>query len=212
MTISGTYFQKLLLIKSRFEALFLFPTLFALSRSLRSLHTLHLKEFSKSYKDSEEERGDVIKYYNRYEGDFSSIMDSVMLAEDEDMDRIIAIIRDCLSTGELGSYAICFDQTSSKYVANYKKRLEAERKATATGKPKKSKKQDNSDDLLQQMISNNARRRGGEDSIFADIMSKYSSHAEKGAEKKKAKVYDDISDCDFEATRARVMAKKRKHP
>lgn len=145
-------------------------------------------------------------------------MGSVMLVEDEDSERIVDIIRDCLSTGEAnGQFADCFESTSSKYIEKYKKKLEKEAKVQASGKSKKASKEDDTDALLQQMIQNNARRRAGGDSAFADILSKYSDpnvRKVKGGQGKKSNPprgrHEDISDEAFEATQAKLTANNKK--
>lgn len=136
-----------------------------------------------------------------------------MLTEEEDNERIACIIRDCLSTGELGQHATRFDSTSSRYAEKYRLKVEKEKKAASSGKKKKSVKNDDSEALLQQMIQNNTRRRGGE-SAFAAVLEKYAEPASSkrgGAGKKKQPTqYDDISDEAFEAAQARISSKKKR--
>ena len=138
-----------------------------------------------------------------------------MLAEEEDSERIISIIRNCIGTGDIQNFVDTFDATSSRYVDVYQKKVkkESEKKAHGGGR-KKAKKDNNSEDLLLQMIQNNERRRaGGPDSIFGDILAKYSSTGGKKTKGKKQKdidVYENISEDSFEAAQARLNLKKRK--
>ena len=51
-----------------------------------------IDSFSRKYKSSAEETADILAAYQKYEGSLKRVMDSVMLAEAEDLERISAVI------------------------------------------------------------------------------------------------------------------------
>ncbi len=73
-----------------------------------------IANFSSGYKGSEEERGDVLKAYEKCEGDMNKLYQLVMLSEaDEDDDRFRKIIKDAIEGGEVEEYT-AFTQESEK--------------------------------------------------------------------------------------------------
>ena len=146
-----------------------------------------IDEFSSTYKGSKEEIEDVRKEYVKYKGDFSKIMESVILAEDGDEDRIANIVDELIRKGEIES------------LPKYKSSLE---KAKKSRKRKQSKKSESSgtggeDDLI---VAIQSKRRGTASSAMTNLLSKYGGDLEE----------PDISDEAFEAARAKVVSKKKK--
>ena len=156
-----------------------------------------IDEFAATYRGSEEETADVLSYYNKFKGDFGRIMDSVMLAEEEDYDRIAAIIDSAIAS-----------ETVSRYVDKYRSSFERLKAKAAKPKHVKARAQSaaESDDLLQQMILNNNSRRGD---AMSSILDKYSRPS--GGVKKGSPV-EDIPDDEFERTRSRLQgASSKRH-
>ena len=146
-----------------------------------------IDEFSSAYKGSKEEIEDVRKEYVKHKGDFDKIMQSVILAEDGDEDRIANIVDELVRKGEIES------------LPKYKSSLEKVKKSR---KRKQSKKSESSgtgveDDLI---VAIQSKRRGTASSAMTNLLSKYGGDLEE----------PDISDEAFEAARARVVSKKKK--
>lgn len=59
-----------------------------------------IDKFSKNYKNSIEEINDIKQAYEKYNGNFKNIMESVLLAEIEDELRICTIIDKCIVEGK----------------------------------------------------------------------------------------------------------------
>ncbi len=125
-----------------------------------------IEEFGKSYCGSDEEKNDIIKYYIQYKGDFGSIMENVMLAEEADHERIGTVVRNLLASGELNKYAERFELSFGRVTAKT-----AKKSKVSSSKSASKHEEDVDDSLLQQMILNNSRRGG---STLASIIDKYS--------------------------------------
>ena len=188
-----------------------------------------IEEFSLQYKGGEEERGDVVDAYEKYKGDFSSIFESIMLAEQGDEGRVIAIIdeeilrgsikeypiyarhrKEVLATGAVGGkrrkdYDVCGGDDSDE---SPKKKPP---KAGISG-GKAGKKGAAEEPSLEQLILRNRSSA----SSMADICAKYERQAaaggracKKGNKKKEQEEYD-IDDKAFEAARARISGGKKR--
>lgn len=146
-----------------------------------------IDEFSSAYKGSNEEIDDVRKEYIKHKGDFAKIMESVMLAEDGDEDRIASIVDVLIGKGDIES------------LPKFKSSLEKLKKSR---KRKQSKKGESSgkgseEDLI---LAIQSKRRGTASSAMSNLLSKYGGESEE----------PDISDEAFEVARARVVSKKKK--
>jgi DnaJ family protein C protein 9 len=84
-----------------------FETWYAYYRTMfPPITTSMIDSFSAKYKNSEEERSDVLKSYSKYDGDMTKIMDSTILAEAEDYERIEAIVNAAIASGEIKRTAL----------------------------------------------------------------------------------------------------------
>ncbi len=135
----------------------------------------------------------MLSYYVKFKGDFGRIMDSVMLAEEEDYDRIAAIINSALSSGNLTRYEEKYRSSFDRLKAKAAKPQNVKARAQSAAA---------SNDLLQQMILNNNSRRGD---AMASILDKYSKPSGSG-KKASASSFEDIPDEEFERTRSRLQA------
>lgn len=63
-----------------------------------------IENFAQKYRHSKEEEEDLKKAYNEYKGDMVKILESIMLATDEDYDRFYEYLKKCIETGELKKY------------------------------------------------------------------------------------------------------------
>ena len=139
-----------------------------------------IQKFSDQYIGSEEERRDVMKAYNEYDGFVPHIMEVVLLAEDEH--RICSIIDDLIDAKRLS-----LTPAYSDYRSKMKRKV-------VNQKPKKKLKSSKHEaDLgtLEAMIkSNTSSREKREASLFSNILQKYDNSS-------KSKVVDDIPDDEF---------------
>ena len=149
-----------------------------------------IDEFSSTYKGSNEEIDDVRKEYIKHKGDFAKIMESVMLAEDGDEDRIANIIDALIGKGDIES------------LPKFKSSLEKVKKSRKRKQSSKKGGKGSEEDLI---VAIQSKKRGGTSSSSAamtKLLSKYGG----GDESEEP----DISDEAFEAARARVLSKKKK--
>lgn len=143
-----------------------------------------IEEFSDKYKGSEEEKGDVIKAYNEFNGDLKKIMDCVMLAEEGDEGRICDVIDVAIESKEL------------KATASYNK----SKKAAMNSKPKKRKvSEEDSMAALAQLIQSKNKQSSGA-SAMSSIFAKYGGGEDDSA-------YN-ISEEAFQKTKAKMSKKK----
>lgn len=147
-----------------------------------------IEEFSSKYKGSQEEIDDVKAEYMKHKGDFAKIMESIMLAEECDEERIAGIIDSLIKKGEVKSLA--------KYQSTSEKALKTKsRKRKAKGSTKDTSLEDDSLVLAIQ----SKKRTSSSASAMSSILAKYGED-DLGEE--------DISDEAFAAAQARVTSKK----
>ena len=185
-----------------------------------------IQAFSALYKGSTGENGsehnerqDILDAYVQYEGNFSHIMESVILAEEEDEERITSVISAAIESGEVEAY-LAFDEhlaslmnaSGGKKKKSSKKKQkreassshstdegEAAEKGKKSNKKKKGGANDSIDDLAAMILGGRKKQQNAMSSIFA----KYGGAEEDGDE------YN-ISDEAFERTRATLNASKSK--
>lgn len=184
-----------------------------------------IQAFSALYKGSTGENGsehnerqDILDAYVQYEGNFSHIMESVILAEEEDEERITSVISAAIESGEVEAY-LAFDEhlaslmnaSGGKKKSSKKKQKreastshstdegEAAEKGKKSNKKKKGGANDSIDDLAAMILGGRKKQQNAMSSIFA----KYGGAEEDGDE------YN-ISDEAFERTRATLNASKSK--
>jgi DnaJ family protein C protein 9 len=185
-----------------------------------------IQAFSALYKGSTGENGsehnerqDILDAYVQYEGNFSHIMESVILAEEEDEERITSVISAAIESGEVEAY-LAFDEhlaslmnaSGGKKKKSSKKKQkreassshstdegEAAEKGKKSNKKKKGGANDSIDDLAAMILGGRKKQQNAMSSIFA----KYGGAEEDGDE------YN-ISDEAFERTRATLNASNSK--
>jgi len=142
-----------------------------------------IKSFSSTYIGSTEEKNDILREYTNHKGDFSKIMNSVMLAEVGDEERIEKVIDLLIAEGSIKS--------NKKYLSSLEKvKKTAQRKLSKRNKNEK-------DDNEALIVAIQKKRASSGSSAMSHILDKYGSSAN-----------DDISDTEFEALRAKITKKK----
>ncbi|KAJ2795864.1 hypothetical protein H4S07_006373 [Coemansia furcata] len=187
-----------------------------------------IEQFSKTYKGSSEEHGDILAAYRLHDGDLDLIFTEVMLAEVEDEPRFIKVIEDAIKAKSVKRTK---KYTKSKRGSEQRKReaakeaAEAEalrkelglddqlRKIKADKQKKKRKHGDDSDDDDQGAITALIRQRstGRMNAIISNIEQKYAKP--KAASKKKGKhaaaeEFVEPSEEEFLALQAKMFSKK----
>ena len=167
--------------------------------------------FSQMYKGSTgdansdyNERQDIIDAYNQHEGRFDHIMESVILAEEEDEDRITGIIKSAISTGEIEATR-AFEEHLQSLTKKQKKKKRISSTNNSEGihtqstkNTKKNKRDGNMDDLAAMILGNKTNRQNNMSTIF-------SRYGVEGNEK--VGEYENISEAEFERTRAKLNKK-----
>ncbi|KAJ3052971.1 hypothetical protein HK097_005280 [Rhizophlyctis rosea] len=155
-----------------------------------------IDKFSKQYRESEEERADILKAYKTRKGHIFNILDTVMLATLDDFPRFISIIQSAIDANEVPLYPL-FTKTSQdkKELAKRKKAAEEEAKEVKQGakmreKTKKGKEkgaEDDGEDALRALIM--ARQSGRMESLISGLQERYvgkkGNASEKGSKRRK---------------------------
>ncbi|NXP10075.1 DNJC9 protein, partial [Thinocorus orbignyianus] len=143
-----------------------------------------IKDFEKSYKNSEEELADIKAAYVDFEGDMDRIMESVLCVEYTDEPRIRKIIEEAIDSGEVPSYKSFVKESKQKMIAR-KRRVEKE--AREAEKAKDELGLSGEDDLKALIQSRNKDRQKAMDDLLAQLEAKYGNNAKKGGKKTPAK-------------------------
>jgi DnaJ family protein C protein 9 len=137
-----------------------------------------IETFSQKYKQSDDERFDILEEYKKWQGNFQNIMESVMLAEEDDEDRIKEIINDAISLGE---------------VVEYPEYIKTSKKSKKSNKNKKSSF-DHESDLANLILGNRTNR----ENSLNSLLSKYDPQRK----------CTDISDEEFRNAQDAIMTGK----
>ncbi|KAF2003612.1 DnaJ-domain-containing protein [Amniculicola lignicola CBS 123094] len=179
-----------------------------------------IKRVASDYKESEEERQDILKAYKSSKGSFGHIYASVMLSDiQEDDDRFRAILNEEIAKGTIQSYPKFekenTDEARAKAKAKDRKRREdfdkvhgedyAEKtKAKAKGKAKKSGGGDMSD--LAALIQQRQKARAG--NFLDNLADKYGPRS--NGKKRATPMDDEPPEEAFQAMGARKKSKSSK--
>ncbi|RHY11148.1 hypothetical protein DYB37_009289 [Aphanomyces astaci] len=140
--------------------------------------------------------------YEKYKGKWQNILDVVILARDEDVDRFADIIQAAIDDGSVRSVPL-FPAFKKKPTVVVKKRSQKKMDAEAKA----------ADDLMAQIRGRNgpsaamAKRSANLDSLVAKLEGKYDN---KPTKKQKASKSSEPSEADFLAAQRRLQAKLRK--
>lgn len=146
-----------------------------------------IEKFEKEYRESEEEKKDVIKAYVECEGDMDQILDSVMCSREEDEDRFRAIIDAAIKEKTVKTFKAYKKTTGAK--AKQARKRAAESEAKEAEQARKELGLDGSEESLANMILARQQSRGQQAESFLDgLAAKYGGGAKNGsAGKKKTK-------------------------
>lgn len=187
-----------------------------------------IEEFAKQYKGSDEEKDDLLHYFELCEGEMDLVYEHVLLSDmAEDEQRFRKIIDDAIKKREVpafGSYHRETPEHRAKRIKKAKQQKAAEAEEAeefakelgvhdqlfGDGKGEKKKagkgkkaKDDDGEDALKALIQKRQQDRSGDD-FFDRLADKYAPKGKKG---KKRAVTDEPSEEAFAATAARMSSK-----
>ena len=154
-----------------------------------------IESFGKKYKDSDEEKNDIISAYIKYDGDFNKLMETVILAEQEDVGRICEIIHRSIRTGELETTKL-YTKTSQAAL----KRVEKENRPGGRPNKKARREAKGGEESLLELIRNKNNSTGGSSSskTMDSILRKYGKEESDSS---------DIPDDEFAALQSKIVEK-----
>ncbi|CAK6953037.1 dnaJ homolog subfamily C member 9 [Scomber scombrus] len=142
-------------------------------------------EFEKKYKDSDEEREDLIKLYVKHEGDLDAITASALCYTQEDEPRLCSIIQDAIQNGEVEAFP-AFTKESDKKKRSRRKRADRERQEAE--EMQKEMGLGNEDDSLEMMLKQRQKSREQSfNGLLSDLEAKYCKPSGKSQKAKRGK-------------------------
>jgi DnaJ family protein C protein 9 len=176
----------------------------------KKINTKDIEDFYEKYKDSEEERSDLIKYYEEFEGDFDLILENMFSSNSiEDEPRFRNILNSLIDKGEIKSYELFVKESKKKA----KKRANIyEKEAIEAEKLRKEMNVDENQDCLKSMIL--ARRQAANESFLDNLAKKYSNDKSNRQDKKSSKtkneeIYSDSDESTESNEQNSLKSKKR---
>ena len=178
-----------------------------------------IKAFARKYKDSDEEKDDILVAYEQAEGDMDAVYESVMLSNVlEDDERFRSIIDAAIASGDVPAFVKYTKETKKSKQArikaaqgeaaeaeDYAKELGVHDKLFGNKTGKGKNKKDGSEDALAALI----KRRQDDRSGFLDrLAEKYAGGAKPKKGKKRSIEEDEPSEEAFQAAAARLNSKK----
>ena len=198
--------------------------------------TSDIDRFAESYKCSEEEEKDVLKYYTQFKGDLDKMLECVMCSDDIDKKRWVEdyikpaiqkeMVADFMTTVEntLGDHSSegdnskedsdeteTEDDSDDGKKARSKKRKVAAKVKTAKPSKKKNKEPAVSEDLVAAIRGRSgARQQQGSGSILDRLEERYAPKSKSKPTNKKKAAMEDIPDDEFEKIQKRLDAQRKR--
>jgi DnaJ family protein C protein 9 len=148
-----------------------------------------INTFFKTYKNSAEERADLLKFYEKHKGDMDLILEEVF-SEDvvEDEERFRKILTEAIEKAEVKSYAKFTNESKKK---TNKRKANYEKEAKEAEEMRKELGIDDSQDSLRKMIL--ARRQVETDNLIDRLAQKYGGDNGKKGKKGKGKAVEETA-------------------
>ena len=197
--------------------------------------TSDIDRFAESYKCSEEEEKDVLKYYTQFKGDLDKMLECVMCSDDIDKKRWVEdyikpaiqkeMVADFMTTvkntgdhssegndsKEDGDETETEDDSDDGKKARGKKRKVAAKAKTAKPSKKKNKESAVSEDLVAAIRGRSgARQQQGSGSILDRLEERYAPKSKSKPTNKKKAAMEDIPDDEFEKIQKRLDAQRKR--
>jgi len=163
-----------------------------------------VEAYRNKYKNSEEEKNDIIKAYETCKGNMEAILEFILFEEEDEIDRYADVIRKCIANGELKSYKI-FQRSLQKVLDTRPERIKnREKEAKEADDYKRKKKADDDRDSVAVAIKTKQQRQ------MDDLVSKLSSkYATNNNNKKSSKMMDEPSEEEFQKARERLESRQQ---
>jgi len=163
-------------------------------------------EFEKTYKNSMEEIQDLKKAYITYKGDMEKVLDSIILASDDDYERFKEVLTKAIETKELPKFKAFLKPWKSK---KRKKRQEEEeeelreiQEKTQVAKKKKKNVLDSGQTVIM-------KRDNDLESLTQALMSKYAERNGSSARRSGSVQGKEPTEEEFNQARSRLFGKKK---
>jgi len=192
--------------------------------------TEDIDKFTETYKCSEEEEQDVLKYYTQFQGDLGKMLECVMCSEDIDKERWVEdYIKPAIERGTVKNYLDTVNNTlhsnledeyyddnddteseegtSNTTTATTNKRKPASKsKSNVKSTAKSTKKKKNDGPSLDLISAIQGRARGGAGNLIAELEARYSNQNKGKKKGKGSKMMDQdpIPDDEFERIQQRL--------
>jgi DnaJ family protein C protein 9 len=144
-----------------------------LMKGEKKLTKFDIMKFEKEYKNSEEEKNDIIGLYKKYKGDMFKIIDNLVLATDNEEERIRGIIDDLMESGKLEKYKR-YETRVSDDRKRARKRKREEREA-------KKRSEEEGISSIQEVMRKNHEK---QNKLIQDLEEKYCSSSQSKKKKK----------------------------
>lgn len=132
-----------------------------------------IEEDRKAYQRSEEEKQDIIDSYNKYGGDFDLIFENIIHSTEQDIERIVEIIKSAIEVGTLEKTKKFSNTTTKSRIS--KRKSQADREAKEVEKSRKELGLE-SEAGLAALIRKRQAQRSSHGSIIDQLEAKYSIH------------------------------------
>ncbi|KAH9283983.1 DnaJ -like protein subfamily C member 9 [Echinococcus granulosus] len=144
-----------------------------------------IEKQKKKYIGSEEEKNDIAKYYERYQGDMDKIMESVIFADVFDEDRYRGIIQDLIDDKTVKPYNAFVKESAKKRARrlNRAKREAAEFERQAKKQKTSGAKENSMDSLVLAIQANQEQRMKAANNLIDNLTAKYCQPPNKKARK-----------------------------
>jgi DnaJ family protein C protein 9 len=111
-----------------------------------------LNDFAAQYRFSDEEKRDILEYYEDKEGDVGMILENIMLSQNSDKDRYLKIIQEAIKSKNVASYPL-FKKTSKSIKALPNEEKEASEAKTELQQEKARKKKAKEDAGMNALVA-----------------------------------------------------------
>ncbi|KAG9251479.1 DnaJ domain-containing protein [Emericellopsis atlantica] len=183
-----------------------------------------IEKFRAEYKGSEEEKDDLLHYFELCEGDMRHVYEHVMLSDmTEDEDRFRVIIDEAIAKREVPAFGSYHKESERQRASRIKRARaakaqegkEAEEYAKEIGAHDKlfgkSNNKESAEDGLKALIqARQSSRAGAQDSFLDNLAEKYRGTAKKQKKGNKRAVMDEPPEEAFAATAARQTSRSSK--
>ncbi|CRG94930.1 DnaJ protein, putative [Plasmodium gallinaceum] len=137
--------------------------------------------YEKSYKNSEDEKEDLIQFYNKFNGNLENILEYIPFSDENDLDRFVNIFENLFKSKKIKKTSSYSDSLKNinNIIKKYKNLMKKDSK-----KSKKRKSEQPIDDLVLAIRNNEARRTLKINSLLSNIEKEY---GKKNSKKRKQK-------------------------